>query len=301
MDRSEEWRMFVAVASQRSFATAARQLGKSPQAVTRAIAALEARLGTRLLNRTTRSVSLSDDGGRVLERARNALAELDALEAPPDTDGALRGTLAVTAPALFGQLHVLPIVDELLRAHGDVTVRLLLLDRVVALADEGIDVAVRIGALPDSALVASQVGHVRTVLVASPGYLADRGTPRSVDALVSHACIAFSTTTPIPDRWAFPGGRRVRVRPRLVVNTAHAAIDAALAGAGIARVVSYQVGHLVETGKLRIVLPRSEPSPVPVHVVTLPGPRTRVTRVFTDALVVRLRDRLSDPRPIVRT
>jgi DNA-binding transcriptional LysR family regulator len=292
MDRSEEWRVFVAVASQRSFATAARQLGKSPQSVTRAIAALEARLGTRLLNRTTRSVSLSDDGGRLLERARNALAELDALEAPADAAGALRGTVAVTAPALFGQLHVLPIIHELLRAHDGVTVRLLLLDRVVALADEGIDVAVRVGALPDSALVASQVGQVRTVLVASPRYLADRGTPRAVEALASHSCIAFSTTTPIPDRWTFPGGRSVRVRPRLVVNTAHAAIDVALAGGGIARVVSYQVGHLVEAGKLRIVLARSEPPPVPVHVVTLPGPRTRVTRVLTDALVVQLRGRL---------
>jgi DNA-binding transcriptional LysR family regulator len=287
MDRSEEWRVFVAVASQSSFAHAARQLGKSPQAVTRAVAALEERLGTRLLNRTTRSVSLSDAGERLLERSRRVIAELDALEAI-DESPELRGTLTVTAPVQFGQLHVLPIVRAFLAQHAGVTVRLLLLDRVVALAEEGIDVAVRIGDLPDSALLAQKVGSVRAVVVASPAYLERAGTPRSIDALAKHATIAFTTTTPVVDRWSF-GSRSVAVAPRLIVNTAQAAIDAALAGMGLTRVMSYQVDKLVDAGKLRIVLASAEPAPVPVHLVSLPGMQPRIARAFIDVAVAALR------------
>lgn len=295
MDRAEQWRVFTTVASLRSFSRAARSLGRSPQAVTRAVAALEQRLGTRLLNRTTRSVSLSSDGERYLERSTRAISELDALEAHDETSE-LQGTLAVTAPVLFGQLEVLPVVEALLAAHPAIAVRLTLLDRVVSLAEEGIDVGVRIGGLPDSSLLARNVGSVRTVVCASPAYLRRTGVPRSPDALIDRACIAFTGTTPLLDRWTFarPGGRNhsVRVTPRLTVNTAQAAIDAATRGLGFARVLSYQVDRLVADKQLEIVLARFEPAPSPVHLVYPPGAQPRIASAFIELAAERLRARL---------
>jgi DNA-binding transcriptional LysR family regulator len=290
MDRSEDWRVFVHVAGQRSFAKAAAQLGRSPQAITRAIAALEHRLGTRLLNRTTRSVSVSHDGERYLERARRLVAELDALESP-DRDSTLRGTLSITAPVLFGQLHVVPVVTAYLARNPEVNARLQLVDRIVSLAEEGVDLAVRIGALPDSSLLARQLGHVRLVLVASPAYLEAAGTPRSLDQLAKHACIALSGTTPVPDRWSF-SRRTIALQPRLVVNAGQAAIDAALAGLGIARVLSYQVDRLVAADRLRIVLASAEPAPRPVQLVSLPGVQPRLATSFVDHAAAALRKRL---------
>jgi DNA-binding transcriptional LysR family regulator len=290
MDRTEDWRVFVHVATQRSFAKAAAQLGRSPQAITRAIAALEHRLGTRLLNRTTRSVSLSHDGERYLERARRLVAELDALEST-DGETELRGTLSITAPVLFGQLHVVPIVTSFLARHAQVNARLSLVDRIVSLAEEGVDLAVRIGELPDSSLIARQLGHVRMVLVASPAYLDAAGTPRTIDQLGKHACIALNGTTPIPDRWSFDR-RTITVKPRLVVNTGQAAIDAALAGLGITRVLSYQVDRLVAADRLRIVLAAAEPPPRPVQLVSLPGVQPRLATSFADHAAAALRKRL---------
>ncbi|MGZ3407376.1 MAG: LysR family transcriptional regulator [Polyangia bacterium] len=297
MDRLDEWRVFVTVAGRRSFIAAARALGRSPQAVTRAVAGLEERLGTRLLNRTTRSVSLTDDGERYLDRGRHLLAEIDQLEARPDARAPLAGRLSITAPVLFGQLHVLPVVTELLARHPALDVRLLLYDRVVSLAEEGIDVGVRLGALPDSALRARLVGQVRSVVCASPAYLARAGVPRTPDALSKHACIAFSGTTPLADRWSFPrAGRRrertVTVRARLVVNSAQAAIDAAVAGLGIVRVLSYQVSRLVADGTLRIILAAHEREAVPVHLVHLPGARSRAASAFVELAAERLAGRL---------
>jgi DNA-binding transcriptional LysR family regulator len=295
VDRVDQLRLFVAVAGARSFAEAARTHRRSPQAVTRAIAALEERLGTRLLRRTTRSVSLTGDGERTLALARRALEGFDQVESIPGADAPLRGVLAVSASVLFGQLHVLPQVTAFLELHPQLDVRLALLDRVVSLEDEGIDVAVRIGALPDSALLARQVGQVRAVLVASPAYLSRAGAPRVPDALARHACIAFAGTTPIADRWAFPAAARdrsVRVHPRLVVNSGQAAIDAALAGLGIARVYSYQVDHLVADGRLRVVLRSHEPPAVPVQLLHAPGGVSRATAAFLDFAQPRLRARL---------
>lgn len=286
----EEWRIFEAVATQRSFSQAARRLGKSPQAVTRAIAALEARLQSRLLNRTTRSVSLTHDGALYLERSRRALAELDALEAPLSTE--LRGTLSVTAPVLFGQLHVAPIVGSFLSHHPEVSTRLVFVDRIVSLADEAIDIAIRIGDLPDSALIARHVGRIRTILVASPTYLDHAGTPRNPDALAKHACISLSGITPIPDRWRFDRSS-VAVRPRWIVSTAQTAIDAALAHHGITRVLSYQVDALVEAKRLRVVLPSFEPPPLPVQLVYLPGVLPRITEAFLEHATPLLRVRLT--------
>lgn len=290
MDRTEDWRVFVQVASQRSFAKAAAQLGRSPQAITRAIAALEHRLGTRLLNRTTRSVSLSHDGERYLERARRLVAELDALEST-DADRELRGTLSITAPVLFGQLHVVPVVTAYLVRHAEVSVRLSLVDRIVSLAEEGVDLAVRIGELPDSSLLARQLGHVRLVLVASPAYLESAGTPRTLDQLGKHACIALNGTSPIADRWSFDR-RTIAVEPRLIVNTGQAAIDAALAGLGIARVLSYQVDKLVAADRLRIVLAAAEPAPRPVQLLSLPGVQPRLATSFAEHAAAALRKRL---------
>ncbi|NVB85524.1 MAG: LysR family transcriptional regulator [Kofleriaceae bacterium] len=291
MDRLEEWRAFATVASLKSFSQAARRLGRSPQAVTRAIAALETRLGTRLLHRTTRSVSLTSDGERYLERSKRAIAEVDALEVPVDAHAPLRGTLSVTAPVLFGQLHVMPIVTAFLATHEQMSVKVALLDRVVSLADEGIDLAVRIGELPDSALIARHVGDVRTVVVASPDYLERAGTPRMPETLTRHVCISLSATTPVSDRWTF-GKRSIAVAPRLVVNTAQAAIDAAAEGLGLTRVLSYQVDRLVAAGKLKVVLASHEPRPVPVHLVHLPGARSRAAITFAELAATTLRKRL---------
>lgn len=297
MDRVEEWRLFAAVAARRSFAAAARAGGRSPQAVTRAVAALEERLGTRLFHRTTRSVSLTADGERLLERCRRVLAEFDALEATGGEEAPLRGTLAVTAPVVFGRLHVLPVATGFLSSHPAVDLRLMLVDRVVSLAEEGIDLAVRIGALPDSALIALPLGQVRLVVCASPAYLARAGTPRAPADLASHACISFSGAAPILDRWSFAaaGARReqsVAVRPRLAVNGADAALDAAVAGLGLVRVLSYQVDRLIADRALRVVLAAHEPPPLPVQLVHLPGVQPRLAAAFAAAAAPALRERL---------
>jgi DNA-binding transcriptional LysR family regulator len=296
MDRIDEWRVLVSVASLRSFTQAARALGRSPQAVTRAVAALEERLGMRLLHRTTRSVSLTHDGERQLVRARQLLTDFEQLESGAEAGAALAGRLTITAPVLFGQLHVVPVVAELLALHPGLEARLLLYDRVVSLAEEGIDVALRIGPLPDSALRVRPVGQVRSVLCASPAYLEHAGVPRTPAALTKHACIAFSATTPNIDRWSFPRpGQReqtVAVRPRLVVNSGPAAIEAALAGVGIVRVLSYQVARLVRDKKLKLVLTGFERAAYPVQLVQLPGVQTRAVASFIDFALARLRQRL---------
>lgn len=298
MDRLDEWQLFVSVATRRSFAEAARAQGRSPQAVTRAIASLEARLGTRLLHRTTRSVTPTDEGTRYLERARDLLAQFAVLESPRGVEAELRGSLTVAASVLFGQMHVVPLVTELLAIHPGVDARIQLHDRVVSLAEEAVDVAVRVGALPDSSLRAQVVGHVRRVVCASPGYLKRRGTPRALDELADHDSIAFTGTTPIPDRWSFrTAGRRdrtVRARPRLVVDSAQSAIDAAVAGLGLVRVLSYQVDDLLAQKKLRVVLDAHEPEPLPVQIVQLPGLPTRTAAAFVALAVPRLRERLAE-------
>ena len=293
MDRSEEWRAFVAVAGRRSFVEAARALRRSPQAITRAVAALEQRLGARLLNRTTRSVSVTGEGELYLERGRRVLAELDALESAPETRTPLAGRLSITAPVLFGQLHVAPLLCAFLEEHPGVDGRLLLVDRVVSLAEEGIDLAVRIGALPDSSMRARLVGQVRWVVCASPAYLSRAGVPRAPEALARHACISFDAGSPVADHWSFPGGkgreRSVAFRPRLIVNTAQAGIDAAIAGLGIVRVVSYQVERPLAQRKLRLILERFAMPPVPIHILQLPGLPNRLAAAFVDFAGVRLR------------
>ena len=257
-DRLDALAIFVAVAERQSFVEAARQLSRSPASVTRAVGALEERLQTRLFNRTTRSVALTDAGARYLDRCRRLLATYDELEAVNFGERVEpRGWINVTAPAMFGRLHVLPLLRSFLEDYPQVDVRLLLLDRVVSLVDEGLDLGVRIGQLPDSTLRAVRVGQVRRVVCATPQYIARRGVPATPRDLRNHSVVACTAVTPVPDRWSFhhPSGvTSVTVTPRLVVNTTAAAIDAALEDLGLTCIRSYQAEPHAAAGRLQTVL-----------------------------------------------
>lgn len=290
MGRLEAMQVFTAVASTGGFAAAARRLGTSPPAVTRAVAALEKRLGTRLLHRTTRVVRLTDAGERFLADCRRLIAEVDDAEAAAaGAHAELRGALAITAPAMFGRLHVAPLALEFLRRHPLVEIRTLFVDRVVGLVDEGIDVAVRIGSLPDSSLTAIRVGSVRRMVCAAPSYLAARGTPVEPAELAGHDVVSMTGLTPSP-AWAFGGGITVPVSPRFSTNLPDVALHAARAGHGLAMLLSYQLAADLDAGRLVAVLARWEPPPLPIHVVHGAGrrPSARV-RAFVDHAVAALR------------
>jgi len=301
MDRIEQLAAFVAVAEAGSFVGAARRLGRSPAALTRTVAALEDRFGTRLFTRTTRVVMLTDAGRRRLEPARAVLRAAAALEsdAAAEQHEAL-GTLVVTASVVFGRLHVLPIVASFLRSHAAVDVRMAFSDEVVPLVEQGIDVGVRIAHLPDSSLKAVRVGSVTRGLYASPAYLAAHGEPAAPAELAEHVCLAFTGARQTADRWSFGRGKTARIAPRLVANLAEPVIDAAVAGLGITRVLSYMVDHLVRAGALRPVLASFTPPPIPVHVVHPAGRHLPLrTRLFVDHAVEALRLRF-DQRPAQR-
>lgn len=293
MDRLEAMRVFLAVAEASSFNAAARRLGVSPAAATRAVAALEERLGARLLHRTTRAVRLSEAGAHYLADCRRILHEVEEAEAA--ASGAHtepRGTLAITAPAMFGRRHVAPVAIDFLARHPEITLRTMLVDRVVDLIDEGIDVAVRIAHLPDSSLNATRVGAVRRVVCGAPAYLAQHGMPERPVDLLRHRIIRFAPGV-APPGWTFHRGTRTEtVNPpaRLIVNTAEVAIAAAVAGQGLTRVLSYQAAPEIRAGWLRVVLEAFEPLPIPIHVVHR---EARVTsgrvRAFVDFAVARLR------------
>lgn len=293
MDRLETMRVFIAVAEEGGFASAARRLSMSPPAVTRAIAALEERIGTRLLHRSTRVVRLTEAGSRYLSDCKRLLSEIEEAEASAASGHAEpRGQLNVTASVLFGRLYVAPILLDFLALHPHIKVRSLFLDRVVDLLEEGIDVAVRIAHLPDSSLTAIRVGTVRRVLCASPDYLARRGAPRTPADLSAHETIGIALDGNRRE-WTFEKGsgiEKVPIYPRLVVNTADVAIAAAMAGRGITRVLSYMIGPDVRAGRLQIVLPEFEPAPIPVSVVYPEGRRAAAkVRAFVDFAVDRLR------------
>lgn len=293
MDRLHFMNVFVAVADTGSLAAASRRLHLSPPAVTRAVTALETHLGTRLLNRTTRVVRLTEAGMRYLEDARRILGEIDEMEeAAAGLNAAPRGKLSVTAPVLFGKMFVVPIIVDFLRAHARVEVSGLFLDRVVNLVEEGLDVAVRIGHLPSSNLLALKVGQVNSVLCAAPDYLAQYGMPAAPQELAAHTIISSSRTTPTSE-WRFPAGKdtlAVRVQPRLTVSSNDAAIEAALCGFGIARLLSYQVAPYLASGQLVRVLGDYETAPVPIHVVHREGRGgAGKVRSFVDFAAARLR------------
>jgi DNA-binding transcriptional LysR family regulator len=270
MDRIDAMQAFVAVADLQGFAPAARKLGLSPSGVTRLIAALEQRLGARLLQRTTRSVTLTDIGTRYLERARRILADVEEAEgSAQDERTRPSGRLVVSAPVGFGRLHVSPVMSAYLKRYPEVSAELRLADRMVNLVEDGIDLAVRIGHLADSSLVARHVGEMRRIVVASSGYLKQRGEPDTPEAVASHETIQFGAMTASPD-WRFvEDGREIRVAcaPRFTTNSADAAIQYAEQGGGLTRVLAYQAAEAIKAGRLRIVLEKFEPPPLPIHIV----------------------------------
>ncbi|HEX5796707.1 MAG TPA: LysR family transcriptional regulator [Geminicoccaceae bacterium] len=289
-------RLFIAVADAGSLSAAARRLGAPLTTVSRKVMALEEQVGVRLLARTTRRLALTEPGRRYLEVCRRLLADLDEAERSlVGEHGEPRGDLAVTAPVVFGRLHLLPVVTEFLRSFRQVDLRLLLLDRTVDLIEEGQDVAVRIGDLPDSSLIATRVGTIRRIVCASPAYLAARGVPGTPEELAQHDCITF-TAVAQAGRWAFPGERgerRVAIRSRLVVNGAEAAVDAAVAGLGVTRVLSYQAADALAAGTLGVLLAEFEPPPIPVNLVHREArfPPAKV-RSFVTFAATRLRQKL---------
>ena len=269
MDRLAAINVFVAIAEAGSLSAAGRRLGMPLSTVSRYLAALEDQVGVRLITRTTRELALTEPGRHYLQSCRRIVAELEAAELRlAGEHQEPQGELAVTAPVVFGRLHVQPVVVEFLRMFPRVTARLLLVDRTVDLIEEGLDVSVRIGALPDSSLIAARVGSIRHITCASPAYLASRGRPSSPQELRNHDCISFTALSPV-ERWSFAGPKpqRVNLHPRLTVNTAEAAIDAAVAGLCITRVLSYQAARPVADGSLRLILENFEPEEMPVNIL----------------------------------
>jgi DNA-binding transcriptional LysR family regulator len=297
MDRLDAMSILVAVVDAGSLSAASRRLGTPLATVSRKVSELEAHLGTRLLNRSSRRLMPTDAGRSYVEACRRILEDVgEAERAAAGEYRAPRGDLVVTAPVVFGRLHVLPVVAEFLAAYRDVDVRLVLADRLANLFEEHIDLAVRIGDLPDSSLVATRIGAIRRVVCGSPAYFAARGTPQEPRDLEAQDCIAFEALL-APGAWTFPVGKSfvpVRIHSRLVVNTAEAAIDAAIAGVGITRVLSYQVHAALEERRLGLVLEDFEPDPWPVHLVYGGGRLVPLKlRAFLDFAAPRLRARLA--------
>ena len=297
MDRLEAMSILLAVVDAGSLSAAARRLGMPLPTVSRKVAELEAHLRARLLHRTTRQLSLTEAGAAYVAACRRILDDVGEAERIATGEyGAPKGELAVTAPIVFGRLHIVPVVAEFLAQYPEIRIKLLLTDRVVHLMEEQIDVALRIGELPDSTLVASRVGAVRTVVCASPAYLAQRGVPAGPEALAGHDCIGFDV---LESRraWVFGDGKStvsVPVIPRLEVNTAEAAIAAATLGVGLIRVLSYQVADAVGNGALGVILRDYEPAPLPVSLVHKgQTPLPRKLRVFLDFAAPRLRARIT--------
>jgi DNA-binding transcriptional LysR family regulator len=292
MDKLHLMKVFIAVAEALSFAAAARKLSMSPPAVTRAITTLENHLKTKLLIRTTRHVRLSEAGLRYLEDAKRicqAIVEAD--EVAMGVNAEPRGHLTITAPALFGKMYVLPSVIDYLQRYPAMSVSALLLDRVVSMLDEGVDVAIRIGELADSSMNAIRVGRVRRVLCASPNYLKQYGTPKNLTELSSHTLITASN---IGNLWKFgdqSSATRLQIQPRLSVTTHDAAIDAAIQGLGITRVLSYQIAASLESGALTTLLDDYQPPSMPIHILHSEGRHTSSkVRTFVDMMALQLRE-----------
>tara|TARA_A100001391_G_scaffold48685_1_gene28963 strand:- start:21574 stop:22470 length:897 start_codon:yes stop_codon:yes gene_type:complete len=273
MDRFEAFTAFVAVAENGSFVGAARQLGQTPVKVTRSIAWLEDHLGAPLFHRSTRHVAVSREGQALLERVRSLLHDVrEAEQVVMGSSVQPQGELQITAPVMFGRLHVIPVVTSLIAKHPDLDAKMLLFDRNVRLIEEGIDVAVRIGHLSDSSMLATRLGSVDQVLVASPDYLAKHGIPRKAEDLAQHQCIGGSGVR-LDNVWRFgtDGKDRVQLAPRLTINDVAATIAAACDGAGIANVLSYQVADQLRSGALVPVMEDRMPEPLPLHVIYPPS------------------------------
>jgi DNA-binding transcriptional LysR family regulator len=297
MDRLDAMAVFVTAVETGSLSAAGRRLGMPLPTISRKISELEAHIKTRLLNRSTRQLTLTDAGQSYLAACKQILdAVHEAESAAAGEYSAPRGQLVVTAPIVFGRLHVLPVTTDFLRAYPEVDVQLVLGDRSLDLLEEHIDVAVRIGELPDSSHVATRVGTIRRVVCASPAYLAEHGTPHDLHDLSRHTCVTFAGLMQ-PADWSFRTGRdrvSIPVHSRLVVNTAEAALDAAIAGVGLTSVLTYQAESAIQSGALQVVLPDFESAPIPISLVHA-GQRQlpQKMRAFLDFATPRLRGRLA--------
>jgi DNA-binding transcriptional LysR family regulator len=297
MDRFEAMATLIAAVDGGSLSAASRALGMPLATVSRKVSELEAHLGAQLVVRTSRKLLLTEAGRAYVIAGRRILDQIDEAERAASGEyRAPQGHLTITAPIMFGRLHVEPVLLAFLQAYPQIDARLVLADHVVNLVDEQVDVAIRIGPLPDSAMVATRLGAVRWVTCASPAYLAERGAPDTLDALQGHDCIMFeglySNTI-----WTFGRGKdaiALPIRPRFAVNTADAAIAAAVAGTGITRVLSYQVAEAVAAGALRLLLQAFEPEPLPVHLVyPAPSLLPLKLRAFLDFVAPRLKASLA--------
>lgn len=297
MDRLEAMSVIVAVTETGSFSAASRRLGTPVATVSRKVAGLERLLKAELFQRSSRRMTLTDAGRDYVEACRRIIEQVD--DAERRVSGEYRspkGDLAVTTPWGLGHTHLLPLALEFLETFPEIGLRLLLTDRVVDTMEENIDVAVRIGNLPESSMVATRIGSIRHVVCASPAYLAARGRPQVPDQLCDHDCIAISDVDS-PNNWKFFEGKRaclVPIRSRLCVNTSEAAVLAAIAGAGLTRVMSYKTDAARRAGSLELVLEAFEAEPLPVHIVYAPRkPVPLKLRVFLSWITPRLKARLA--------
>lgn len=289
MDRLETMTILLRVVDRGSFSAASRDLGVPLATVSRKVNELEAHLGTKLLVRTTRKVALTDAGSAYVASTRRILDEIDETERIAAGEFHVpRGELILTAPILFGRLHILPIVTEFLAAYPQINVRMLLTDRNLHLIEDHVDMAVRIGPLPDSTTIATRVGLMRTVVCASPKLLAEQGVPKSPEDLAGLPCVNFELLSPA-SAWPY-----MPIRPRLSVTTAEAAVWAAAQGLGVTRVLHYQCADAINDGSLRIILANFEVEPLPVHLLhAARGALPAKLRVFLDFAAGRLREGLS--------
>ena len=296
MDRFESMAVLLAAVEAGSLSAAGRKLGMPLATVSRKVSELETHVKARLLSRSTRKLTLTDAGRDYVVACKRILEDVNEAERAASGEySAPRGELIVTAPIVFGRLHVLPVTTEFLAAYPEVVVRLVLGDRFVNLLEDQVDLAVRIGELPDSSLIATRVGTIRRVVCGSPAYFAEHGTPESPDALSAHKCVTFAALMS-PDSWVFKVDGvdvSVPVHSRLIVNTAEAAIDAAISGVGVTRVLSYQIDQPSRAGLLDITLRDFEPAPLPVSLVYAGQSRLPLKlRAFLDFAAPRLRERV---------
>ena len=298
MDRLEAMAIVLRVAETGSFSAASRQLRIPLATVSRKVNELESHLGTKLLTRTTRRVALTDAGSVYLASAKRILEQVDESERVAAGEyHQPRGELILTAPVLFGRLHVLPVVTDFLAAYPEIRVRLALSDKNLHLIDDHVDVAVRIGLLPDSHIVATRIGTMRTVVCASPQLLAGHGTPRTPQALAAFPCVNFDILSPSLT-WSFRSKdtksvHEVPMTPRLSVSTAESAVWAAEQGVGVIRVLRYQCAAALRSGSLRIILADFELEPLPIHLLHVGGAQPSKTRAFLDFAAGRLRQGLA--------
>jgi DNA-binding transcriptional LysR family regulator len=297
MDRLETMSVIIAVAETGSISAASRRL-KSPVAtVSRKVAEFESRLKAQLFQRTSRRMTLTDAGRSYIEACKRVVEQVD--DAERELSGEYRmpkGELALTSPWGLGHTHLLPLAVEFLKAYPDISLRLMLTDRIVSMADESIDIAVRVGPLPDSSMIATRIGSIRIVVCGSPSYLKKHGRPKQLSELSKHDCITIDDHV-APAAWKFVCGNRARVAPirsRLCVNTSEAAVLAATDGAGLARVMSYKMDTAMRAGKLAVLLEEFEPEPLPVHILYAPRNLMPLKlRAFLNWMTPRLKDQLN--------